>query len=915
MRILTTRMNDAVVQFVSKDQNGFVPDAFISENIMRLQLIQDIIEDENLEALYVYLDMEKAFDRCSWEFLLKGLETIGFDLPFINFIKLAYPPTSTDPTSSDHRPSRRMYVNGFLGPAFKLGSGVAQGCPISPLLFLIIAEPLTRLINNDTNITGIATKNIHKGKPDHIHKISQFADDATLTLRLTDIPHALHDIIIWCDATSMKENATKRDILLLGSLRGHPERLPQQLTLGTTPVQEGARIRALGVPMGNDFDQLQWWLDRYKVVKMRAVHWNGLARLSITGRNILLQAILYGSMRYWFFSLTVPQTIIDLLESDAKELLWASNPELQGDQLGTPNGSNRYIHQKASWLPQKQGGASIMHLPSHITAFQAQWIIKYLDPRDSPWKRALDHWLTNSTGLGRGVLMARHGHRRERRIPPHSQYIITCFESFRQLDIQQDLTLTSPLTLGEPLWLGWRMQLPFDPGSMKQWATKLNTYRLADVCGKHGGRITLHELNERIDDSSPDAHMTQPEYRRWCQARRDEAHDICANIPRDVKDLLIDISEPPTVEPNTPVLLTLTNGFVTHAVYTDNQGEDQYEQLFLDASGYPHHTGTLILPDGIETITAVGVWQALNKHYQEPYAGDVDPKDVPRERSALMGAYYECFPLNEGWYMRGQTPRHEDDTPRRLSDLTIHEITVILTERITSGTRPNCEHNWEYKKDGTLRFGVRLKFKWSDVWGSLGTPLSDPTEEKNWRRLLHRAIDARNRHKGADHRCRLRCGCQDESMLHMVTCRYSKSFWAACIAFCTNVLHEPADMSDTAKAIIFNVGRDHQLLSMPTRAFLRHAVRWWYASMTKVHKEGTIVSSQTCFHATLLKFREAVIRKCVGIRRHFIHRVHTRLTAVVPEEERAKYACVAKIELNGIYRISPALEAAIQAST
>ena len=242
-------------------------------------------------------------------------------------------------------------------------------------------------------------------------------------------------------------------------------------------------------------------------------------------------------------------------------------------------------------------------------------------------------------------------------------------------------------------------------------------------------------------------------------------------------------------------------------------------------------------------------------------------------------------------------------------------MTVILTKRITNGVRPNCEHNWERKKDGTLRFGQRLKFKWADVWGSLGTPLSDPTEEKSWRRLLHRATDARNRHRGADHRCRLQCGCQDESMLHMVTCRNSKPFWAACIAFCTNVLHEPADMSDTPKTIIFNMAGNNKLLSMPTCAFLRHAVRWWYASMTKVHRENMIFSWRTCFHTTLLKFREAVVRNCIGIRRHFIHRVHTQLTGVVSEAERGKYACVAKIEPNGTYTISPALEATIQAYT
>lgn len=39
MRVLTARMNKAVTQFVSRDQNGFVPDGFIAENIMRLQLL------------------------------------------------------------------------------------------------------------------------------------------------------------------------------------------------------------------------------------------------------------------------------------------------------------------------------------------------------------------------------------------------------------------------------------------------------------------------------------------------------------------------------------------------------------------------------------------------------------------------------------------------------------------------------------------------------------------------------------------------------------------------------------------------------------------------------------------------------------------------------------------------------------
>ena len=134
MRILAHRMNESVVQWVSDTQTGFVPDAFIQENIMLLKSIQAHVENEDEDAYFVFLDMEKAFDRCSWTFLVKALRELGYSPDFIKYITLAY--------SHENAPKRRIIVNGFLGPEFALGSGVAQGCPISPLLFLAFTEPL-----------------------------------------------------------------------------------------------------------------------------------------------------------------------------------------------------------------------------------------------------------------------------------------------------------------------------------------------------------------------------------------------------------------------------------------------------------------------------------------------------------------------------------------------------------------------------------------------------------------------------------------------------------------------------------------------------------------------------------------------------------------------------------------------------
>ena len=146
-RILAVRMNEAVRQFASPQQNGFTPDSFLPENIMLLKLLQSYLEEEQEDAYFIFLDMEKAFDRCSWEFLMEALPALGFGDSFIRYIRLMY--------STDNPPTRQLYVNGYLSQPFNIGGGVAQGCPLSPLLFLLITEPLTRMFQNNEYLQGV----------------------------------------------------------------------------------------------------------------------------------------------------------------------------------------------------------------------------------------------------------------------------------------------------------------------------------------------------------------------------------------------------------------------------------------------------------------------------------------------------------------------------------------------------------------------------------------------------------------------------------------------------------------------------------------------------------------------------------------------------------------------------------------
>ena len=68
--------------------------------------------------------------------------------------------------------------NGYLSRKVTLNRGVRQGCPLSPLLYCIVAETLGNLIRQNLKIDGLRLPGSRKEV-----KISQHADDTTLFLR------------------------------------------------------------------------------------------------------------------------------------------------------------------------------------------------------------------------------------------------------------------------------------------------------------------------------------------------------------------------------------------------------------------------------------------------------------------------------------------------------------------------------------------------------------------------------------------------------------------------------------------------------------------------------------------------------------------------------------------------------------
>jgi hypothetical protein len=148
-KVLTIRLGRIANRLISPQQSAFIGGRYILESVVVAHEVVYTICKNKTSGIILKLDYEKTYDRVDLDFLFKILKTRGFNKKWLSWIEKVVKGGSVGVT-----------LNGNDSSYFKTGKGLRQGDPLSPMLYNLVGDVLTRMLGKAVNknlIKGLAT--------------------------------------------------------------------------------------------------------------------------------------------------------------------------------------------------------------------------------------------------------------------------------------------------------------------------------------------------------------------------------------------------------------------------------------------------------------------------------------------------------------------------------------------------------------------------------------------------------------------------------------------------------------------------------------------------------------------------------------------------------------------------------------
>ena len=354
-RVIAGRLLRVIGSVVSPDQSCGVPGRYIGENVALLRDVSTYASSRNLPVAILSLDQEKAFDRVEWSFIFDTLRSMGFGPSFIAWVQLLY-----------SLPQSSVLVNGYQSEFFSPSRGVRQGCPLSPLLYVLTAEVLACNIRANASIEGL----LLPSSPGRQILLSQYADDTSVIVSSDQSIRAVFDTFHQYElASGARVNIHKSKGLWLGSWAG---RTDPPVNLDWSSV----KLKTLGVHIGPGNLSEDNWNPRIEAVSNTLDSWRQRS-LSFQGRLMIINMLALSRIWYVGSLVPAPQWVISKLNTLVFSFFWKGKKDL--------------VARKAVCLPKPAGGFGVVNIPLKLASLQVLWV-KRLVTSSHPWRFLLFDW-------------------------------------------------------------------------------------------------------------------------------------------------------------------------------------------------------------------------------------------------------------------------------------------------------------------------------------------------------------------------------------------------------------------------------------------------------------------------------------------------------------------------------------------
>eukprot|EP00253_Pinus_taeda_P018177 PITA_18177 len=401
------------------------------------------IKQMKRKGAVIKIDLAKAYDRINWVYIRMLLTHLGFKYDFIRWIM-----------GCISNVSFAILINGAASPFFKSFRGLRQGCPLSPLLFLLVAEGLSHLIRLAKREGAV--KGLEVAVNMFITHLL-FVDDILLFTNgnLNEIRELKNILDLFMKATGMQINYRKSQLITEGLNRLEKNQISSLLPFDVLSMENP--FKYLGFLLKPNAYRKQDWNWLVAKIEARISHWS-FKWLSRAGRLTLIKSVLLAMPVYWVALTWVLKRIRGKINIICNRFLWAGSKE-------------DFVLPWVAWdkvaRPKEWGGWGIKNLTdfSISLAAKSSWrIIKM----ENLWTKVIKRKYIDPTPLEEWI---RNPAKKEKNASVVWKAIVEAFKVIEQA-LAWQIGNGENLRIGKDPWVGCNGNFALSPGLIRHLESK-----------------------------------------------------------------------------------------------------------------------------------------------------------------------------------------------------------------------------------------------------------------------------------------------------------------------------------------------------------------------------------------------------------------------------------------------------------